>query len=110
MDEASRIAAAAGGEERTLFGLAGYGDLLACIAQKERPEVQVGASLAKGMSVEKAVASAGHRVEAVELIPEIVAWTDRQKVRAPIFHALEKLVKGTASTSALVDELMTFER
>jgi glycerol-3-phosphate dehydrogenase (NAD(P)+) len=110
MDEASRIAAAAGGDARTLFGLAGYGDLLACIAQKERPEVKVGAALAKGTSLSKAVASAGTRVEAVDLIPQIVAWTEKRKVRAPIFAALNRLVRGEATPEKLVDELMTFER
>jgi len=110
MDEASRIAAAAGGDARTLFGLAGYGDLLACIAQKERPEVKVGAALAKGTPLPKAIASAGARVEAVDLIPKIVAWTDQRKVRAPIFTALNRLVQGTTTTEKLIDDLMTFER
>ena len=110
MDEASRIAAAAGGEARTLFGLAGYGDLLACIAQKERPEVKVGAALAKGTPLSKAVASAGTRVEAVELIPHIASWAEHRKVRAPIFAALNRLVRGEATPEKLVDDLMTFER
>jgi glycerol-3-phosphate dehydrogenase (NAD(P)+) len=110
MAEASRIAAAAGGDERTLLGLAGYGDLLACIAQKERPEVKVGAALAKGAPLAKAVKSAGVRVEAVELIPRIVAWTERRKVRAPIFAALGRLLRGETTPEKLVDELMTFER
>lgn len=110
MDEASRIAAAAGGDAKTLFGLAGYGDLLACIAQKERPEVKVGAALAKGTPLDKAVASAGTRVEAVDLIPKIVAWTEKRKVRAPIFSALNRLVRGDATPEKLVDDLMTFER
>jgi len=110
MDEASRIAAAAGGEGKTLFGLAGYGDLLACIAQKERPEVKVGAALAKGTPLDKAIASANTRVEAVDLIPKIVAWTEKRKVRAPIFGALNRLVQGTATPEKLVDDLMTFER
>jgi glycerol-3-phosphate dehydrogenase (NAD(P)+) len=110
MDEAARIAAAAGGEDRTLLGLAGYGDLLACVAQKERPEVKVGAALAKGASLEKAIASAGLRVEAVELIPHIAAWTEKRKVRAPIFWALQRLLLGETTTEKLVDDLMTFER
>jgi glycerol-3-phosphate dehydrogenase (NAD(P)+) len=110
MEEASRIATAAGGEGRTLFGLAGYGDLLACIAQKERPEVKVGAALAKGTPLDKAVASAGTRVEAVDLIPKIVSWTEKRKVRAPIFAALNRLVQGNTTTEMLIDELMTFER
>ena len=110
MDEASRIAAAAGGEARTLLGLAGYGDLLACIAQKERPEVKVGAALAKGTPLEKALGAAGTRVEAVDLIPKIVAWTEKRKVRAPIFAALSRLVGGQTSTEKLIDDLMMFER
>ena len=106
MEEASRIAAAAGGDARTLLGLAGYGDLLACIAQKERPEVRVGAAVAKGASIAKALASAGSRVEAVELIPRVVAWTDRNKVRAPIFAALGRLVAGQTTPDKLIDDLM----
>ncbi len=110
MAEASRIAAAAGGEERTLLGLAGYGDLLACIAQKERPEVKVGASLARGVPLQKAVADAAVRVEAVELIPRVVAWTQAHEVRAPIFASLDLLLRGEATPERLVDDLMTFER
>ena len=110
MAEASQIAAAAGGDERTLLGLAGYGDLLACIAQKERPEVKVGAALAHGNPLPKALASAGVRVEAVELIPRIVAWTEARKVRAPIMTALGRLLRGETTPEKLVDELMMFER
>ncbi|HSQ68424.1 MAG TPA: NAD(P)-binding domain-containing protein [Polyangiaceae bacterium] len=110
IEEASRIAAAAGGEERTMLGLAGYGDLLACIAQKERPEVRVGAALAKGMSLDKAVKSADLRVEAVELIPRVNAWADEHHVRAPIFAALRRLVYGESSPEKLIEDLMTYDR
>ncbi len=46
--EAGRLAEAAGGEERTLLGLAGYGDLLAATGQERRPEILLGRALAKG--------------------------------------------------------------
>jgi glycerol-3-phosphate dehydrogenase (NAD(P)+) len=110
MAEAARIAAAAGGDAHTLLGLAGYGDLLACIAQKERPEVRVGAALAKGATLAKAVASTGTRVEAIELIPRVASWAERNKVRAPIFAALNRLVVGETTPEKLIDDLMTFER
>ncbi|HSN21151.1 MAG TPA: hypothetical protein VLS49_10770, partial [Usitatibacter sp.] len=110
IEEASRIVAAAGGEDRTMLGLAGYGDLLACIAQKERPEVRVGAALAKGLSLEKAVKSADLRVEAVELIPRVNAWADEHHVRAPIFAALRRLVYGESSPEKLIEDLMTYDR
>ncbi len=106
IEEASRIAAEAGGDEKTLFGLAGYGDLLACIEQRERPEVVLGVCLARGMSLQDAMSAAKLRVEAVELIPRIVRWTEARHVRAPILAALSRGVLGKKSPQDLVAELM----
>jgi glycerol-3-phosphate dehydrogenase (NAD(P)+) len=105
--EASRIAAAAGGEEATLLGLAGYGDLLASIAQAERPEVLVGQALAKGMSPGEATRAAKLRVEALELIPHVARWADGAGVRAPIFHALASGVLDGKKADVILHELMT---
>jgi glycerol-3-phosphate dehydrogenase (NAD(P)+) len=105
--EASRIAAAAGGEEKTLLGLAGYGDLLASIAQAERPEVLVGQALAKGLSPSEAAKAAELRVEALDLIPHIARWSESAGVRSPIFHALATGVVGGRSADAILHELMT---
>lgn len=105
--EASRIAAAAGGQEKTLLGLAGYGDLLASIAQTERPEVLVGEALAKGLSPAEAAKSVELRVEALDLIPHITQWADTAGVRAPIFRALAGGVATGRSAEAILQELMT---
>lgn len=105
--EASRIAAAAGGEEKTLLGLAGYGDLLASIAQTERPEVLVGQALAKGLSPAEAAKAAELRVEALELIPYVTRWTEAAGVRAPIFRALAAGVVEGKKADAILHELMT---
>jgi glycerol-3-phosphate dehydrogenase (NAD(P)+) len=105
--EASRIAAAAGGEERTLLGLAGYGDLLASIAQTERPEVLVGQALAKGLSPAEAAKAAELRVEALELIPRLARWAEATGVRAPIFRALAEGVMEGKKADSILHELMT---
>jgi glycerol-3-phosphate dehydrogenase (NAD(P)+) len=107
IDEAARLAAAAGGDERTLLGLAGTGDLLACIAQPERPEVLVGEALARGQALEGAVAAAGQRVEAVDLIGRVADWADARGLRAPIFHALAHGVLRGQAPQDLVHQLMT---
>lgn len=104
--EASRIAAAAGGEEKTLLGLAGYGDLLASISQSERPEVIVGTALARGQSRDEATRATQLRVEAVDLVPRVAEWAERHGVRAPIFRALAAGVQGRKAESIL-SELMT---
>lgn len=105
--EASRIAAAAGGEEKTLLGLAGYGDLLASITQAERPEVIVGTALGKGKARDEAIKSAPLRVEALELIPRVARWADAHGVRAPIFRALAAGVSDGKKADSILQELMT---
>ena len=107
VEEAGRIAAAAGGNERTLLGLAGYGDLLASIAQDERPEVIVGRAMARGRTLEQAVSDAKLRVEAIELIPRISRWAKDRGVRSPIFQGLSSGMLHGRTADDMVRELMT---
>jgi glycerol-3-phosphate dehydrogenase (NAD(P)+) len=107
VQEAGKIASAAGGEERTLLGLAGYGDLLASVEQKERPEILLGAALAKGRSLVEATRDAKLRVEAVELIPRVLAWAAHHGVSVPVFTALANGVLGSRAPELIVRDLMT---
>jgi glycerol-3-phosphate dehydrogenase (NAD(P)+) len=94
MDEGARIAAAAGAEERTLLGLGGYGDLLASIALDDRPEVVIGRALARGVSLDAAVVEAKLRVEAIALIPRVVAFARSRGVPAALFDVLVDVLAG----------------
>jgi glycerol-3-phosphate dehydrogenase (NAD(P)+) len=104
--EASRIAAAAGGEPSTLLGLSGYGDLLASMTQTERPEVLVGTALGLGKGRDEAVRAAALRTEALELIPRVAHWADKHGVRVPIFRALCAVVTDSVSADKILDSLM----
>ncbi len=104
--EASRIVEAAGGEPRTMLGLAGYGDLLASMAQRERPEMLLGIALAKGKSLEQAVKEAKLRVEAIELIPRIVTWAHEEKVKVPILTALARGLFGDRPSKEVALDLL----
>jgi glycerol-3-phosphate dehydrogenase (NAD(P)+) len=95
VEEAARIAATDGAEERTLLGLGGYGDLLASIALADRPEVMVGKALARGRTIDEAVAEARLRVEAIGLIPRVARFAREGRVPAPTFDALEEILAGT---------------
>ena len=77
-----------------MFGLAGYGDLLASISLEDRPEVVVGRALARGKSLEEAVAEAKLRVEAIELLPRLLRFTKEKDVNAPGVDALLRLLQG----------------
>jgi glycerol-3-phosphate dehydrogenase (NAD(P)+) len=107
VQEASRIVAAAGGFGETLLGLAGYGELLATISQRDRPEVLLGASLARGLSLSEAVDSIKSQVEVVTLAPRLAAWIEEKHVRAPIFVALARDVFAGHPSDQIIEALMT---
>ncbi len=94
MDEAVRLTAAAGADEKTVPGLGGYGDLLASIGLDARPEVVIGRALARGASLEDAVLEAHLRVEAIALIPRLIRFARERAVKAPTFEALSDVLEG----------------
>jgi glycerol-3-phosphate dehydrogenase (NAD(P)+) len=101
VDEAARLAVAAGAEERTMLGLGGYGDLLASIALEDRPEVVLGKALARGRSLEESIAEAKLRVEAITLIPRVVAFAKERRVPAATFDALLEILGGAKAVGVI---------
>ena len=106
VDEAAQIMVAAGGEERTMLGLGGYGDLLASIALEDRPEVVLGKALAQGVSLDEALTRAQLRIEAVPLIPKIVQFAEDRRVEAITFRALCDVLHG-ARPEALLERVFS---
>jgi len=94
VDEAARIAAAAGADEKTMYGLGGYGDLLASIRLADRPEVVLGRALAQGRGLEEGCAEAKLRVEAIALIPRVARFAREMRLPTPTFDALVTILEG----------------
>jgi len=105
VDEAVAIAKVAGAEASTLYGLGGYGDLLASMALHDRPEVVVGRALARGASLEEAQKEAELRVEAVELIPRVARFAQLQGVASGFFAALADILTRQTSPEAALARL-----
>lgn len=106
LHEAARIAVAAGAEERSLFEVAGVGDLLAAMGQDDRPECLLGAALAKGATLEEALAGSSLRVEAPTLVPRVVAFARERRVDATILATLEAVFAGRLDRQAVLAGLM----
>ena len=92
--DAGRIASVAGAEEPTIYGLGGYGDLLASVAMANRPEVVIGRALAMGRTLDEAVLEAKFRVEAIALIPRLCVFAKTNGVQAPAFEGLARMLEG----------------
>ncbi len=76
----------------------------------------MGEALARGQTVEQAVAGVGQRVEAIELIARIATWARGRSARFPVFEALFEALGGAGAgegtpasrvSTALVRELMS---
>jgi glycerol-3-phosphate dehydrogenase (NAD(P)+) len=107
MREAAEVVVLGGGKARTAFGLAGIGDLLAASSQPDRPEILLGAALARGLPISEAVQSVRPRVEAVELLPRLISWAHLRELRVPILSAIEKDVFAGRPAERIIEELMT---
>jgi len=105
VDEAVAIAKVAGAQASTLYGLGGYGDLLASMALHDRPEVVVGRALARGASLEEAQREAELRVEAVELVPRVARYAQLHGVASGFFAALADILMGETSPEAALARL-----
>ncbi len=106
LHEAARIAVAAGADERSLFEVAGVGDLLAAMGQEDRPECLLGAALAGGATLEQALAASSLRVEAPTLVPRVVAFAKERRVDATIFATLDAVFAGKLDREAVLAGLM----
>ena len=107
MHEAAKIGVAAGAEEHTFWGVAGFGDLMAAMGNMERPEVKFGESLATGTSADRARDGVETRMEAVELVPRVVAFARDHGMNVPVFAALEQVLLGRADKSTVLPALMS---
>lgn len=106
LHEAARIAVAAGADERSLFEVAGVGDLLAAMGQDDRPECLLGAALAGGATLEQAMAASSLKIEAPTLVPRVVAFARERRVEATIFATLDAVFAGQIDRQGVLAGLM----
>lgn len=92
VSEGARLVTAAGGDARTMMGLGGYGDLLAAVGQPGRPEVLLGRSLSRGVSLKDAENEASQHIEAVALVPRLVQFAKTHDVSVPLMDTLHSQV------------------
>jgi glycerol-3-phosphate dehydrogenase (NAD(P)+) len=106
MSEATRIGLEVGAEPTTFAGLAGFGDLVACVAGDGRAELTLGKRLAAGQTAASAHTALGAHVEGVLLAPRIARFAQLTGVDTPILSAIADLVGGALGPEAALASLM----
>jgi glycerol-3-phosphate dehydrogenase (NAD(P)+) len=104
--EITRLAVAMGGQEKTLAGLAGLGDLvLTCSGGLSRNR-KVGMELADGKSLAQIVGSMSMVAEGVETCDAAVALGEKFNVDLPIIGQMHAVLHGLKTPQLAVRELM----
>jgi glycerol-3-phosphate dehydrogenase (NAD(P)+) len=94
MREGARIIESVGGKASTLFGLAGFADLVAAVAGDQRPEWRFGRELALGKPKEAAAMSADAHVESVSMARRLHDHAAQRALRAPVCEAMAMMFEG----------------
>jgi glycerol-3-phosphate dehydrogenase (NAD(P)+) len=104
--EMTRLAVGLGADERTLFGLAGLGDLvLTCTGSLSRNR-RLGEAVGGGSSLEDAVAALGQVAEGVGATERVLELAEGLRVEVPITQAVRDVLFGGVPAGEAVRVLM----
>ncbi|MBT0569647.1 NAD(P)-dependent glycerol-3-phosphate dehydrogenase [Curvibacter sp. CHRR-16] len=104
--EMSRLGVALGADAETFMGLSGLGDLVLTATGDLSRNRQVGLALARGLSLEQAVAALGHVAEGVYSARTVWARAQQLGVSMPITGCVVGLLDGALTPVQAVAALM----
>jgi len=103
--EIMRLGSALGAQVETLMGLAGLGDLVLTCTDDQSRNRRMGLLLARGHSVDAAVAEIRQVVEGVRVAPEVLARAHSLGIEMPITEQVCKVLSGETSPLQAVQAL-----
>lgn len=105
--EMSRLAVSLGANPFTFLGLAGVGDLMVTCTSPLSRNYQLGCRLARGLSLEEAMADLGKLAEGVNTLRVVHEHARRLDVYMPLAAGLYRVLFEQDNLGAVVTELMT---
>jgi glycerol-3-phosphate dehydrogenase (NAD(P)+) len=82
-----------GANPRTFFGVAGLGRLVDALRRGE-PNYELGMEIAQSDSIGDTLAEAPPEAKAVEIVRQVVAWTEDSGIALPMTHGLAEIFDG----------------
>jgi glycerol-3-phosphate dehydrogenase (NAD(P)+) len=104
--EIIRLGVALGGKRETLMGLAGLGDLVLTATEDQSRNRRFGLALAKGATVEQALAQIGQVVEGVQAAYEVDTLAQKLGIEMPITHQVVRVLGGEMTPREAVQLLL----
>lgn len=105
--EINRLAVALGGQEETLSGLSGMGDLLLTCNSITSRNFSLGIKLGKGLSAEEATDGLSSIAEGMYSAKAIDKLSKKLGVEMPITNAVNDLIEKKRSLDEIIDDLLS---
>jgi len=105
--ELVRLGIGLGGRQETFMGLSGLGDLVLTCTDNQSRNRRFGLALAKGMTVDDAVASVAQVVEGVETTRQAIRAGKKNGVELPIVEQVHDVIYDGKAPNAAVNALLS---
>ena len=105
--EINRLAIALGGQEDTLSGLSGMGDLLLTCNSITSRNFSLGIKLGQGISAEKATSELSSIAEGMYSAKAISKLSKKLSIEMPITNAVNDLIENKRSLEEIIDDLLS---
>lgn len=106
LQEMSLLVKKMGGRAETVYGLAGLGDLIGTGLAHSSRNRRLGEFLAKGLSLEKAVAEVGQVVEGAVAAKVLNNLSKKYKLKTPLAEIVYKIICGKLSAKAGMENFL----
>ena len=106
--EIARLGTHLGGKQRTFYGLAGVGDLVATCASTASRNHTAGARIATGATLAE-LQGEGWNAEGIPTVRAVVAYADQHGLDLPIAREVHDVVYAGKEPLVALDALMTRE-
>jgi glycerol-3-phosphate dehydrogenase (NAD(P)+) len=105
--EIRRLSEAMGGEERTLAGLSGMGDLILTCNSETSRNFTLGIKLGKGMDINEATNNLKSVAEGMFSTKAITELAKNYDVTMPITESINKLITNETNIDSIIEELLS---
>ncbi|MDO4484666.1 MAG: NAD(P)H-dependent glycerol-3-phosphate dehydrogenase [Clostridia bacterium] len=110
MAEISRLCRKIGCQERTVFGLAGIGDVIVTATSMHSRNNRCGMLIGQGVKAAEAIRQVGMVVEGINAIPAALELAEKYQVEIPLIAAVDAVVNHDADPAATVQKLMARDK
>ncbi|MBV9174743.1 MAG: NAD(P)-dependent glycerol-3-phosphate dehydrogenase [Chloroflexi bacterium] len=107
--EITRLVQAAGGDPRTVAGLAGLGDVIVTCTSRHSRNRWAGEQIGRGASVAEVLARTPQVIEGIPATTAALQLARRYRVEMPVCEQVDAVLRGEAPVGQAMDRLMSRE-